>query len=148
MSRGTRVEAADRFSPLDSETASETESSRVVEHWDHEYAGREVEVPDASDPVLAAALSHFGDVRGQRLLDLGCGTGAATLFFAQRGARVVAMDISGHAVRKLRDYCSEHGIENVEAVQGDAFDIARLGRFDLARQEPHCGGGGSQRCSA
>jgi SAM-dependent methyltransferase len=40
-------------------------------------------------------LSRIGDIAGQRLLDVGCGSGEAAIYFAQRGARVTALDISG-----------------------------------------------------
>ena len=39
-------------------------------------------IPAEDDPVLLAALKHFGDVRGSTLLDLGCGAGRTSLFFA------------------------------------------------------------------
>jgi 2-polyprenyl-3-methyl-5-hydroxy-6-metoxy-1,4-benzoquinol methylase len=105
--------------------------SNVVEHWDREYLGRGVETPDPGDPVLNAALAHFGDVRGKRLLDLGCGTGAASLFFASHGATVTAVDISPEAVRKLREHCAGARIESVTAIEGSAFDVESLGPFEL-----------------
>ncbi|WAL58898.1 class I SAM-dependent methyltransferase [Thermocoleostomius sinensis] len=39
-------------------------------------------------------LQHLGDVRGKYLLDLGCGAGENSVYFASRGANCVASDYS------------------------------------------------------
>jgi len=39
-------------------------------------------------------LKHLGDVRGKYLLDLGCGAGENSVYFASRGANCVASDYS------------------------------------------------------
>lgn len=47
---------------------------------------------DAMRALLLAQLP--ADMRGQRLLDAGCGTGALAIVAAERGAEVVAIDVS------------------------------------------------------
>jgi magnesium-protoporphyrin O-methyltransferase len=47
---------------------------------------------DAMRDLLLATLP--ADMTGQRLLDAGCGTGALAIAAAQRGAQVVAVDVS------------------------------------------------------
>ncbi|HPL30401.1 MAG TPA: class I SAM-dependent methyltransferase, partial [Anaerolineae bacterium] len=42
----------------------------------------------------AYALSLLGDVRGCTVIDLGCGRGSNSVLLAQRGAYVIACDIS------------------------------------------------------
>jgi 2-polyprenyl-3-methyl-5-hydroxy-6-metoxy-1,4-benzoquinol methylase len=102
-------------------------------HWDRVFAttdhGR-VEVAEA-DEVVTAAMAFFGDVSGKTLLDLGCGAGRDSLFFAGQGANVVAVDTSGVAIERLATYCAENGIDNVKAVKASAFDIGALAPFDL-----------------
>lgn len=44
------------------------------------------------DEVYARLASHIKD--GQRVLDIGCGTGALTLRAAQQGAKVKGIDIN------------------------------------------------------
>jgi 2-polyprenyl-3-methyl-5-hydroxy-6-metoxy-1,4-benzoquinol methylase len=91
----------------------------TTDYWDAHYRemireGRLlIEPPPSSDPVLNAAAAYFGDVRHRTMLDLGCGRGSASLFFARRGARVISVDQSPVAIEGLRDYCSRHGIANV-----------------------------------
>ncbi|QMW21789.1 magnesium protoporphyrin IX methyltransferase [Sandaracinobacteroides saxicola] len=43
------------------------------------------------------------DLRGARLLDAGCGTGALAVAAAQRGAQVVAVDVSGQLIDLARE---------------------------------------------
>lgn len=49
--------------------------------------------------MLAAANVQPGD----RVIDLGCGTGQLSLPLAERGARVLAIDVSAEMARRLHD---------------------------------------------
>jgi magnesium-protoporphyrin O-methyltransferase len=72
------------------------------------------------------------DLRGQRLLDAGCGTGALAVEAARRGARVVAIDLSPTLVGLARERAPQDlGSGAVEFIVGDMLDPA-LGRFDHA----------------
>ena len=59
------------------------------------------------------------------------GSGQASLFFARRGARVIAVDSSSVAIENLSHFCTENGITNLEPVCASAFDVARYGPADL-----------------
>lgn len=108
----------------------------AAQFWDELFAQGQsarysrIEVPDRADPMLNAALDHFGDVQGKTVLDVGCGRGAAALFFASRGARVIAVDASAAAVDNLRRYCAEHEVDQVTPVRLPALDIPSLGPVD------------------
>ena len=99
--------------------------------WDEIYTTLKTFNPSDTDPDLVAALNHFGDVKGARILDLGCGDGNTSIFFAQRGANVVAIDTSEVAIRTLTEFCVQNDIPNITAVQCSAFDIQELGPFDF-----------------
>lgn len=103
-----------------------------TEHWDTVYEEREHKRVADDDEVGLAALAHFGSVDGCRLLDLGCGTGEYSRFFAARGAHVVAVDQSPVAIEALREECAADGIDSIEPVVADAMDLEHLGPFDLA----------------
>ena len=60
---------------------------------------------------IAPALDALGDVRGQRLLDLGCGHGMASVVLARRGASVTACDLSLGYVREAQRRCEANGVD-------------------------------------
>lgn len=48
---------------------------------------------------IGATFERFlGDIRGKRILDLGCGTGRNARFLAERGAEVVGVDFSAKSI--------------------------------------------------
>jgi ubiquinone/menaquinone biosynthesis C-methylase UbiE len=56
--------------------------------------------PPATTPYpLEYAYHLLGDLRGRRILDFGCGSGANAVQLAHRGAQVWAMDISEDLIR-------------------------------------------------
>ena len=70
------------------------------------------------------------DLRGQRVLDAGCGTGALAVEAARRGADVVAIDLSPTLVNLARERLPTiAGGGSVDLRSGDMLDPA-LGRFD------------------
>lgn len=70
------------------------------------------------------------DLRGCRLLDAGCGTGALAVEAARRGADVVAIDLSPTLVTLARERLpSIIGSGSVDFRSGDMLDDA-LGHFD------------------
>jgi SAM-dependent methyltransferase len=99
--------------------------------WNNIYARNLTRIPDENDPMLVTAIEYFGDIAGKRLLDLGCGDGRSSLFFAKRGANVVAIDISEVAIKNLSEFCQANQIENITPIQHSAFEITNLEPFDL-----------------
>ena len=78
--------------------------------------------------IEAMAVEH--GLRGNRLLDVGCGTGKSFLPLLQRGYEVVACDLSPSMVEAAR-----HAVTpplTAEIVVADMRALPRLGRFDLA----------------
>ncbi len=70
------------------------------------------------------------DLRGRRILDAGCGTGAMAVALAERGAQVVAVDLSPTLVQIARERLPRRLPGNrVEFIAGDMLS-AHLGRFD------------------
>jgi SAM-dependent methyltransferase len=56
-------------------------------------------------------LKQLGDVRGKYLLDLGCGAGENSVYFAQLGARCVATDYSPGMVDVAVKLAERNGVE-------------------------------------
>jgi magnesium-protoporphyrin O-methyltransferase len=71
------------------------------------------------------------NMRGARLLDAGCGTGALSIAAARRGARVVAIDLSATLVSVARQRMPvDLDPSMIDFRAGDMLD-ATLGRFDF-----------------
>lgn len=63
------------------------------------------------------------DIAGARCLDLFCGSGALALEALSRGAaEVTAVELSGEAVRSLRENARKLGLDAFRVVQQDALD--------------------------
>jgi SAM-dependent methyltransferase len=74
------------------------------------------------------------DLRGKRVLDIGCNEGFFSLRLSAAGAReVVACDISEHRLRKARFVIEALGVTNVRLELLDVYSPAfqALGRFDF-----------------
>jgi magnesium-protoporphyrin O-methyltransferase len=82
------------------------------------------------DRMRATLLDMLpGDLRGRRVLDAGCGTGALALELARRGAHVVAIDLSPTLVDLARERIGgATGPGHIEFLAGDMTDPA-LGDF-------------------
>ncbi|MES2666048.1 MAG: magnesium protoporphyrin IX methyltransferase [Pseudomonadota bacterium] len=82
------------------------------------------------DRMRAVMLARLpDDLRGARVLDAGCGTGAMTAELAARGAQVVAVDISPQLVGIAASRLAEALRPQVTFAAGDMTD-AGLGQFD------------------
>lgn len=90
-----------------------------------------VEMPDRRDPLLQRALKHFGSVENKTVIDLGCGRGATSLFFASCGANVISIDLSEVAINNLSKYCHENDIRNITPINMSALEISKLDQADF-----------------
>lgn len=94
-------------------------------------AGRRIKVrPTVYKPIENeyVCLDHCNP--GERVLDLGCGSGVCTVLCAEKVREVVAVDISPAALEVTAENCRDHGLENVKIFESDMFENVE-GRFDL-----------------
>ena len=71
-------------------------------------------------------ISHIK--KGQRVLDLGCGTGALTLRAAQRGAKVKGIDVNSQMLEIAQNQASEANLtQNIE--------LSEMGVAELRNEE-------------
>ena len=109
----------------------------AVDHWDRRFswggdAGTGgVRKPSKAHPYLGHAHEHFGDIAGRTVIDIGCGRGEASLYFANQGAKVLSVDTSQVAIDNLLRYCEENGIDSVDGRVMSAMEIDQLGPHDL-----------------
>jgi len=96
----------------------------------HEHADRL-----ADRPPNAHLSTEVGNLRPGVALDAGCGHGADTLWLAERGWQVTAVDFSATALAHARSTAEAAGAdvaERIDWVEGDlATWTAQPGRYDL-----------------
>jgi len=82
------------------------------------------------DQMRTTLVSWLGqDLKGKRILDAGCGTGALAVEAARLGAEVVAIDLSPTLVDLARERIPADVAHLVEFHSGDMLDKG-LGHFD------------------
>jgi cyclopropane-fatty-acyl-phospholipid synthase len=96
------------------------------------YFGGDESLAEAEELMLALTASRAELRDGMRVLDLGCGWGALTLFLAERfpNARIVAVSNSKSQREHILAQCARRGIERVEVVTADVATFEPEGRFD------------------
>lgn len=111
------------------EASAPAMQKKAMTDWNEKYRNRE-HLKDAPLPLLMriAEILVPGDA-----LDIACGPGRNTLFLAEHGWHVTAVDSSPVAIQHLRDRAGERAF-NVEAhvadLEREEFEIAPAG-YDL-----------------
>src|SRR5437762_1970522 len=74
----------------------------------------------------------LGDLRGKRVLELGCGGAQCSIAFAKQGATAIGIDFSAEQLAFAKRLCEREEVR-VELRQGDLADLAflRAGSIDL-----------------
>jgi SAM-dependent methyltransferase len=70
-------------------------------------------------------LRLLGDVRGKRILEIGCGGGQCAIAFAKQGAVVAAIDQSERQLDYARGLAAEEGVR-VEFIEGDVTTLPQV----------------------
>ncbi|MGY6651764.1 class I SAM-dependent methyltransferase [Amycolatopsis sp. TRM77291] len=100
----------------------------ATEFWDELYERRAAETPK----VNARLAEIAGPLTPGTALDLGCGGGGDAVWLAARGWRVTAVDISGAAVRSLRERggpITALRVDLAEDFPGGTFDLVSAQYF-------------------
>ena len=104
------------------------------------YGGCTFRIAPGAQPPKAGSLlfcRHLGVRSGERMLEIGAGTGLAAVLAARAGAHVIATDIRPEAVACTRDNAARNGVaELVDVRLGDGFAPVTGLRFDLICTSP------------
>ncbi|MCK9277711.1 MAG: precorrin-6Y C5,15-methyltransferase (decarboxylating) subunit CbiT [Methanoculleus sp.] len=85
------------------------------------------------DEVMAVSLAKLGIRPGDRVADVGCGTGKVAIAASKVAERVYAIDQRPEAVTYARQEAAVAGAGNIEFFEGDAVDLLPgIGRLDAA----------------
>lgn len=106
-----------------------------------EYLGLTLVVPphvqvieSTSDLLGRAVLDEVSP--GERVLDMGTGSGVNAILAATRGADVVAVDVNPHAVEAARANAERNGVADRVSVSRSDLFAGVQGRFDLVVFDP------------
>lgn len=89
--------------------------------YDNERLGEITWVTGAVSPPVAELVTSLTIEPGARVIDLGCGAGVQSAFFAQHGYRVTGVDVSPQALRAARTLSGFYGID-VDWVEADVLE--------------------------
>lgn len=89
-----------------------------------------------TSPELRYIHQVLGDIKGMKILDLGCGLGEPSVYFALHGAKVTAVDLSQPMLDVLQAIAKHHKVsvktkqttvENLNFPAKEKFDIVYVG---------------------
>lgn len=113
-------------------TVTDDESRVASRHWwdldaddyqeEHGAFLGDVDFVWCPERLREADARLLGDVRGKRVLELGCGAASAARWLDGQGADVVAMDLSGGMLRHAQQASDRSGVR-VPLVQADALAL-------------------------
>lgn len=98
----------------------------VIDWSDGDYARTASQL----EPIAKAVVERLRIAAGQRVLDVGCGTGNAALAAARTGADVTGVDPADGLLALARRRAQENGLD-VEFLRGDAEKLPVAGAFDV-----------------
>lgn len=103
--------------------------------WYHSIdLGDGVVTPGKGDPVPKfQRLEPYlpADLRGLRVIDIGCNAGGVSVEFAKRGARVVGIETTERYYRQAVWVRDRLGLDSFEPMPRTAYELVDLGTFDV-----------------
>ena len=104
--------------------------------WASSDQNEHIDVRHANEVCTAPEMRHIrsvlGNVRGKRVLDVGCGFGEASVYFAMEGANVTATDISQNMLDAAQMLAKENDVR-IRTVKSSAecIELSSDERFDV-----------------
>jgi ubiquinone/menaquinone biosynthesis C-methylase UbiE len=93
------------------------------------YAKAPMRAPDAYAATLDRVRAHL--TPGDRVLELGCGTGTTAVRLADAVAEITATDIADNMLEIARGRAADAGVANVTFAAADAEDVAQGAPYDV-----------------
>ena len=83
-------------------------------------------------PEMRFITKRLGSLKGKRLLDVGCGLGEASVYFALQGADVTSSDLSQGMLDATTRLAKAHGVEiNQHIASAEDMNLSADDKFDI-----------------
>lgn len=157
-----RVASITGFQLKDSQDSAEvdrhTKERSFHDAWAESEDPNQIDVRQANEactaPEMRFITRRLGDIRGKRLLDVGCGLGEASVYFALQGAEVTSADLSPGMLTACSRLATANGVkvtphlaaaEDMQLPPDAQFDIIYAGNLlhhvdieqTIKRLKPH-----------
>lgn len=103
------------------------------DEWSNSEVPEDIDVCQTNEALTAPEMRYItkklGDITDKRLLDIGCGLGEASVYFAIKGAKVTASDLSPGMIDFTHNLAAINGV-SVDSYVGSA-DSLSLDKQDL-----------------
>lgn len=90
------------------------------DHWQQFYHSAAAKTLAAPSQFAVFVLGEFGDIN--TVVDVGCGSGRDSLFFARQGKRVVGVDGSASGVELCRSVAAQNRLQDISFIHADVRD--------------------------
>ncbi|HEY5658515.1 MAG TPA: class I SAM-dependent methyltransferase, partial [Myxococcota bacterium] len=108
-------------------------NAEQIQYWNHAsgpgWVAAQARIDGQVAPFGLLAMERAGIVEGERVLDVGCGTGQSTLQLVERVGRkgsVTGIDVSAPMLARATERAKQAGFKNVSFLRADA----QTHRFD------------------
>jgi SAM-dependent methyltransferase len=115
--------------------------NEIAVEFDSIYTGKKSPIGRALDQCFRRdmyqrfdwVMDTCGDVRGQQICDVGCGSGRFTTELARRGASLTGIDVAPEMIRLARSLAINDGVaHSCDFVQADVLDWHAPHTFDTS----------------
>ncbi|MBI4423400.1 MAG: class I SAM-dependent methyltransferase [Elusimicrobia bacterium] len=104
--------------------------------WASESSTEEIDIKIVNEactaPEMRCIREALGDLKGRTLLDIGCGLGEASVYFATLGADVTSTDLSGQMLAKTQELARKnHTSVRTHKATAESLNLSRNQTFDV-----------------
>jgi 2-polyprenyl-3-methyl-5-hydroxy-6-metoxy-1,4-benzoquinol methylase len=133
---GSSSAAHDATTSTAEETLRKAAEARFHDDWAAAVDVRSIDVRRMNEACTAPEMrfirQQLGSIQGRRLLDVGCGLGEASVYFATEGADVTATDISPGMLDAVSRLAAANGVSvRTELAASEDLKLAATEQFDI-----------------
>ena len=128
---------------LSNYTSSESHSKKRLndeevfhDEWADSESSENIDVilcnESITSPEMRYITKKLGSLKGKKILDMGCGLGEASIYFALKGAEVTACDISPKMLHRVTELAKKYDVNvHTHVSSFEKFYYSKLEFFDI-----------------